>query len=169
MHCVNVRQCASMHETTNICRKSLFASMHALTQKSASMHPLTHFSKSLTHFYASMDDFLTFIFQFRTKHRRKICSRCGKVETNNWAKHWRERHPKVPVRKELVKGARPLEEPHCDNWEEIVEAAYIVNSVLPEEKNSRFPKKGFRADNKHGSKSTKSDALFRKSQASQFS
>ena len=103
-------------------------------------------------------DFLTFIFQFRTKHKRKICNRCGKVESYNWARHWKERHPTWQERKELKRGELPLEVPHCDNWEEILEASYVAGSVLPEEINSRFPKKGFVKDNTYGSKSTKSDA-----------
>ena len=59
--------------------------------------------------------------------------------------------------RQLIKGDQPLEKPHCENWQEIVDAVYLEVSVLPTAKNSRFPR-GFHAGNKYASQSCKLDA-----------
>ena len=41
------------------------------------------------------------------KHKPKVCTQCGKVETYNWKRHWKRKHPGLEVI-ELVLGETPI-------------------------------------------------------------
>ena len=46
--------------------------------------------------------------------KTKVCATCGKAEANNWARHWKLRHPSEVIN-ELVPGEAPSH-PYDENW-----------------------------------------------------
>ena len=44
----------------------------------------------------------------------KVCGRCGKVEVEQWKRHWNNNHPGAE-RFELAHDEEPVD-PWCDNW-----------------------------------------------------
>ena len=74
-------------------------------------------------------------------HSHKVCRQCGKVESQNWKRHWSTRHPNQPI-KELVDGELPLE-PHRKDWHKeltgdlqtryFMTLQYVMDSATQEE------------------------------------
>lgn len=63
--------------------------------------------------------------------RTKICSLCGKLETNNWSHHWKVWHRILKKNSwtALKEGAEP-QQSWCSNWRDVIDGA-IPENVLP--------------------------------------
>ena len=54
------------------------------------------------------------------KSRKHACAYCGKVEYGDFARHSNNQHP-GKEKKKWIPGEALLDEPHCENWKEIIE------------------------------------------------
>jgi len=52
------------------------------------------------------------------RHKTKICAYCGKPAGADWSRHYSRQHKDMP-KKEWIRGEALLDEPYCENWEEI--------------------------------------------------
>lgn len=69
-------------------------------------------------------------------HKFKVCSICGRAESTNWARHWRQYHTKSKARKQLLEGNIPSK-PWCSNWKKKI-IKWEPNDEVEETQNSNF-------------------------------
>jgi hypothetical protein len=63
----------------------------------------------------------------KREHLLKVCAHCGKIETDNWTRHWKRNHPGLE-RMELVPGQVPRQP--LPDWFEFLKDAAKMNPSL---------------------------------------
>jgi len=61
-------------------------------------------------------------------HKHKVCAECGKSESDQWARHWKRRHPDQPKR-ELAPGEAPAR-PYDESWIYLIEPESLREQFL---------------------------------------
>ena len=65
-------------------------------------------AQSVTHSMLSMKS--------NSRHKAKVCGLCGKVETGDWARHWKNKHAGY-TKKEWTIGSQLEGTPYATDWE----------------------------------------------------
>ena len=102
----------------------------------------------------SINIILTYHLSYRKEYKLKTCALCGKVDGNNWAKHWKRQHP-GEIQELLANGESPLY-PWCDNWKEI-QTAILRGENPPKEIKSTLLSGKFKEGNSFASNIYKSE------------